>query len=93
MIQKTEVAARSDLMNQIRDYICGTMLIGLADQSIEPDESLVQLGVVDSTGVLELVEFLQQSYGITVKDDEITTDNLDTLNAITAFLQRKLAAI
>jgi acyl carrier protein len=80
----------NDLMNQIRDHICGTMLIGLSDQSIEPDESLVQRGVVDSTGVLELVEFLQQRFGITVMDDEITTDNLDTLNSITAFVQRKL---
>jgi acyl carrier protein len=78
------------LANEIRDYICSTMLIGLSDQSIEPDESLVQRGVVDSTGVLELVEFLQDHFGISVKDDEITTDNLDTLNAIAAYVQRKL---
>ena len=88
MSQKLE---HDDLVNEIRDYICGTMLIGLSDQSIEPDESLVQRGVVDSTGVLELVEFLQDRYGITVKDEEITTDNLDTLNSITAYVRRKLA--
>jgi len=82
---------RSDLIAEIRDYISGTMLIGLADQSIEPDESLVQRGVVDSTGVLELVEFLQERFRISVKDDEITTDNLDTLDSITDFVQRKLA--
>jgi acyl carrier protein len=82
---------REDLVNEIRDYICGTMLIGLSDQSIEADESLVQRGVVDSTGVLELVEFLQDRYGIRVEDEEITTDNLDTLNSITAYVQHKLA--
>jgi len=81
-----------DLVHDVREFICGTMLIGVSDQSIEPDESLVQRGVVDSTGVLELVEFLQKRYGISVADDEITTDNLDTLNAIAAFLRRKLAA-
>jgi acyl carrier protein len=81
-----------DLIGDVRDFICGTMLIGVSDQSIEPDESLVQRGVVDSTGVLELVEFLQTRYGIRVADDEITTDNLDTLNAIAAYLKRKLAA-
>jgi acyl carrier protein len=80
-----------DFVNEIREYICGTMLIGLSDQSIEADESLVQRGVVDSTGVLELVEFLQDRYGIRVEDEEITTDNLDTLNSITAYVQRKLA--
>jgi len=88
----TKKLEQVELIDEIRQYICGTMLIGLSDQSIEPDESLVQRGIVDSTGVLELVEFLQDRYGITVKDDEITTDNLDTLNSITAFLQRKLAA-
>ena len=79
-----------DLMHEIREYITGTMLIGLSDQSIEPDESLVERGVVDSTGVLELVEFLQERYRIEVLDHEITTDNLDTLRAITAYVQRKL---
>ena len=86
----SKTVERGDLVNEIRDYICGTMLIGLSDQSIEADESLVQRGVVDSTGVLELVEFLQDRYGIRVEDEEITTDNLDTLNSITAYVQRKL---
>jgi acyl carrier protein len=87
----TNKLEQADLISEIRNYICGTMLIGLSDQTIEPDESLVQRGIVDSTGVLELVEFLQDRYGISVKDEEITTDNLDTLNSITAFLQKKLA--
>lgn len=81
-----------NIIRPVRDFICGTMLVGLSDQTIEPDESLVQRGVVDSTGVLELVEFLQDRFKIRVADDEITTDNLDTLNAITGYVQRKLAA-
>jgi acyl carrier protein len=81
-----------DLIATVRDFICSTMLVGLSDQTIEPGESLVQRGVVDSTGVLELVEFLQQRFGIQVADDEITTDNLDTLESIAAFLRRKLSA-
>ena len=87
MTTKTE---QLDLVSEIREYICGTMLIGLSDQSIEPDESLVQRGVVDSTGVLELVEFLQTRFGIVIKDDEITTDNLDSLNSIASYVQRKM---
>jgi acyl carrier protein len=86
----TNKLAQPDLLNEIRDYICGTMLVGLSDQSIEPDESLVQRGVVDSTGVLELVEFLQNRYGIAIRDEEITTDNLDTLNAIVTYVRSKL---
>jgi acyl carrier protein len=82
-----------DLVDDLREYICGTMLIGLSDQSIEADESLVQLGAVDSTGVLQLVEYLQDRYRIVVEDDEITTDNLDSLNAIAAYVRRKLATV
>jgi acyl carrier protein len=80
------------VVEDIRSFICGTMLIDTPGQTIDPDESLVQRGVIDSTGVLELVGFLEQRYGIRVADDEITTDNLDSLTAIAAFLRRKLAA-
>ena len=81
-----------DLIDEVRGFIRDTMLVGLSDQSIEPDESLVQRGVIDSTGVLELVTFLQDRYGIEIRDDEITTDNLDSLQAIAGFLRRKLTA-
>ena len=80
-----------DVIGDVRDYISNTMLVGLSDQPIEADESLVQLGVVDSTGVLDLVEFLQQKFGITIDDTEITLENLDTLNAIGGFVHRKLS--
>jgi acyl carrier protein len=86
----TKKSEQLDPVSEIRDYICETMLIGLSDQSIEPDESLLQRGILDSTGVLELVEFLQDRFGITVQDEEITPDNLDSLNSIAAYLRRKL---
>jgi acyl carrier protein len=87
----THTLDTSDLLADIRDHICQTMLIGLSDQTIEPDESLLERGVIDSTGVLELVEFLEDRFGIDVDDTEITTDNLDSLNAITTYVRRKLA--
>jgi acyl carrier protein len=86
------IIADADLIEDVRSFICGTMLIDLPGQSIDPDESLVQRGVIDSTGVLELVGFLEERYSIRVADDEITTDNLDSLTAIAAYLRRKLAA-
>jgi acyl carrier protein len=81
----------AQIIEDVRSFICGTMLIEIPDQALDPSESLVQRGVIDSTGVLELVGFLEQRYGIAVADDEITTDNLDSLAAIAAYLQRKLA--
>jgi acyl carrier protein len=81
----------AQLIEEVRAFICGTMLIDLPSQTLDADESLVQRGVIDSTGVLELVGFLEERYGIQVADDEITTDNLDSLTAITAYLRRKMA--
>lgn len=85
----TEELLPADVIKEVREYISGTMLVGLSDEAIEPDESLVQRGVVDSTGVLELVSFLETRFGISVTDDEITLDNLDTLNSISTYVQQK----
>ena len=82
----------TQIVEDVRSFICGTMLIDTPGQSIDPGESLVQRGVIDSTGVLELVGFLEERYGIRVADEDITTDNMDSLTAIAAYLRRKLAA-
>lgn len=78
-----------ELINEIRGYISETILIGVSDQSIEPGESFLQRGILDSTGVMELVGVLEDRFGITVNDDEITPDNLDSLHSISLYLQRK----
>jgi acyl carrier protein len=88
----TQLLDDTQIVDNVRAFICETMLLDAPGQSIDPDESLVQRGVIDSTGVLELVGFLEERYGIRVADDEITTDNLDSLTAIAAYLRRKLAA-
>jgi len=56
------------------------------------DGSLLDRGVIDSTGVLELIGFLQDEVGIEVADDEMIPDNLDSIAKIDAFVTRKRAA-
>ena len=90
--QSSQVLDEAQIVEEVRSFISSTMLIDAPGQSIALDESLVQRGVIDSTGVLELVGFLEERYGIRVGDDEITTENLDSLAAIMAYLRRKLAA-
>ena len=53
------------------------------------DTSFLEEGIIDSTGVLELVAHLQEHYGITVEDSELTPDNLDSINSISEFIGRK----
>lgn len=59
------------------------------DQAVDPDESLLESGTVDSTGMLEVVSFLEEAFGIKVKDDEMVPDNLDSISRITEFIARK----
>jgi acyl carrier protein len=60
---------------------------GLTDSA-----SLLDLGVVDSTGVLEIMGFLESTFGVTVEDDEIVPENLDSIERIAAFVERKRPA-
>lgn len=60
-------------------------------QELPDDASLRDLGVVDSTGVLELVSFLEQEHGIVIDDSELLPENLDSVNAIAAFVEKKRA--
>jgi acyl carrier protein len=59
-------------------------------EDFEDDKSFLENGIIDSTGVLELVLFLEQNYGIKVADDEIIPENLDSFKNIEIYLNKKL---
>jgi len=54
-------------------------------------DSFLEQGIIDSTGMLELVSFVQQQHGIKIEDDELIPDNLDSIDRLAAFIRRKLA--
>ena len=56
------------------------------------DDSFQEKGIIDSTGVLELVSFLEKNYGIVIEDDELIPENLDSINRLLSFLDVKLQA-
>jgi acyl carrier protein len=77
---------------KIRDFIVENFLFGDDSQPLAGDLSLMENDLVDSTGVLELVGFLEQGFGLTVADADIVPANLDTIDRIAAFIDRKIAA-
>jgi acyl carrier protein len=79
----------SDIQKRIRDYIDSNFLLGA---SYSDTDSLLDLHILDSTGVLELILFLEENWGIQVADIEMVPDNLDSVAAIAAYVQRKQAA-
>ena len=74
----------------VREFIAENFLFR-ADADVRDDQSLLDSGVIDSTGVLELIAFLEQTYGIRVADEEIVPDNLDSIDNMTRYLSTKLA--
>ena len=74
---------------EIRDYIVTNFLFGEAD-SLQDDASFMDSGVVDSTGMLELVLFLESTFQIRVESEELVPDNLDSVSRAAAFVTRKL---
>ena len=77
------------LKEQIRSYIVENFLLGDATD-LAPQQSLLGSGVVDSTGILELVMFLEETYQIEVADKEMVPENLDSIANISSFVERKL---
>lgn len=76
----------------IRDFIVSNFLFGVDDGSLKREDSFLQNGVIDSTGVLELVGFLEQSYKIEVSDHELVPVNLDSIQNVAAYVSRKLGS-
>jgi acyl carrier protein len=79
-----------DVRNRVRQFIAETFYVSDA-AAIADDTSLISTGTVDSTGMLELIAFLEECYGIAVADTEMTTANLETIGRIGDFVARKQA--
>ncbi len=77
--------------DRIRQFIIQNLYF-LEDEFIANDASFLETGVVDSTGVAELVGFVQSEFGIRVESGEILVQNFDSIEKLAAFVRRKLAA-
>jgi acyl carrier protein len=76
----------------IRRFLQDNFVFAELDRTFEDSDSLIAHGIVDSTGFLELVTLLEQTYGITIADEDMVPENLDSIDAIAGFVARKKAA-
>ena len=77
---------------ELKTYIVNNFLFG-QDDGLEDDTSFLEKGILDSTGVMELVTHLETTQGIKIEDDELLPDNLDSINLIFEFIGRKKSAM
>ncbi len=73
----------------VRHFVVENFLFG-DGESLKEDTSFLEKGIIDSTGILELVMFLEETYNIKIEDDELIPENLDNLQNIARFIDRKV---
>ena len=80
-----------DVRSAIRRFLSENFYVEADDALLPDDASLLESGVVDSTGVMEVVAFLEEELGVVVEDTELVPENLDSVRAIEALVARKRA--
>jgi len=76
---------------KIRQYVADNFLFSDDGYQLSDDVSFLEEGIVDSTGVLELVMFVEETYSVAVKDEEIVPENFDSVSQLAAYVRRKMA--
>lgn len=79
----------ASIAQEVRRFIEADYLLG-RDDHLPDSASFLDEGILDSTGVLQLIAFLEQTYSISVSNEEVIPDNLDSIDNIVAYLSRKL---
>jgi acyl carrier protein len=96
MIQNTHAdlyhfgdSMENSIQYKIRNFIVENFLFG-DDKGLENDTSFLEEGIIDSVGILELVEFIDNEFHITIADDELLPENLDSIKNISKFIGTKI---
>ena len=76
-----------------RTYILDSFLFTDDESVLDNDDSFLEKGIIDSTGIMEMVSFLEQEFGIQVDDEDMVPENLDSVSRIIAFVSRKRALV
>ncbi len=85
-------AVRMDHRRQIKHYVLKNFLFTEDESAVADADSLIKKGIVDSTGILEIITHLEETFAIQVAEEEMIPANFESIDAMTAFLGRKLAS-
>ena len=86
MKKEEEIMNKENIEQVIKEYLLENFLFGYEENEISEKSSLLDMGILDSTGIMEIVSFLEQKFGIKVKDEDIIPSNLESLDAISNYV-------
>jgi acyl carrier protein len=85
-----EQASKIDYRAELRKFIGNNFVLRDGLENLKDDDSLLEKGIVDSTGILELVGFVEDKFDFRVEDEELIPDNLDSINNLVAYIEKKV---
>ena len=80
----------NEIQKRVHEYVVESFLFGEDDELSSDDQSFLDSGLIDSTGILELIHFVEDSFEIEIEDEEMIPENLDSIARVTAFVGSKV---
>jgi len=78
------------IKKDLREFIVDNFMVGSENETLNDDDSFMEKGIVDSTGVLELTSFVEEKYEFSIDDEEMLPENLDSIDNLVKFISRKM---
>ncbi len=79
-----------EIVDTIEKFIVDEIIVGEKGTELDPDESLISSGIVDSLALLRLIAFIEEQFGVVIEDEEVVSDNFETLNVMKGLVESKL---
>jgi acyl carrier protein len=83
----------AQITERIRSFLLDSYLFGYEKDELCNDSSFLELGILDSTGIMELITFVESEFNITVLDEDILPENIDSINFISSYVYRRLSTV
>jgi len=78
------------ISENVKKILLTEIAVDLGKKSLDPDEDLLEQGIIDSLGIMKLVLFMEETYGIAVADEEVVPENFQTVNMMVRFIEQKI---
>ena len=79
-----------NIIEELKKYVLTEVAVDLGKKPLDPDEDLLEQGIIDSLGIMKLVLFLEESYGIQVNDEDIIPENFQCLSSMAKYVEQQL---
>ena len=77
--------------DSLEKFLVAEIAAGLGKKAVDPDEDLLQQGIIDSLGLMKLIDFMERSFGIRVSDEDIVPENFQSVYCMTRLVEQQLA--